>query len=429
MGDVHLARRDGSEGVCVLKVQRKEQRQNAAQLARMKREALVLSYLDHPNVARILDAGVEQGVFYLALEYIDGFTLRNAMRKWELRGRPMPPGAALAIGLAVLDGLAHAHSLKGPEGEKLDVVHRDLSPNNIMVTATGQVKIIDFGLAAAKVDHFHTMPGFVLGTLRYAPPEQCETGQVDQRGDIYTLGAVLYEMLTGHPVVGTRDPKDVLQAVLKAQPRPFREVAPNLPEALWAVFQSVLSKNPEQRPQSARLFADRLREGAKEVVVFAPPQVGQMIATLFAPEKDTATTLDNAPDTLIADTTASEPRKTLVPSPRATQVRSRVPWFVAAAVCSLVMPLSFGVVKFALERKRPPIAAEAPVPRDAYERQVRRLLEERRHEEASDAIRGRAEDMLETGEAMEIQRALYDAEPEDVARILERQLELERRRR
>src|SRR5688572_7903572 len=187
MGEVHLAHRDGSDRVCVLKLLRMEHRSNSVQLSRLKREGLVLAYLDHPHVARILDAGVENEVFYLALEHIDGFTLRNVLRKCEVRGRVMPAGAALAIVLAVLDGLAHAHELKGPDGEPLDVVHRDLSPNNIMVTATGQVKIIDFGLASAKVDQFHTNPGVVLGTLRYAAPEQCERGHVDRRSDLYTV--------------------------------------------------------------------------------------------------------------------------------------------------------------------------------------------------------------------------------------------------
>jgi serine/threonine protein kinase len=434
MGDVHLARRDGAERPCVLKLLRVEHRSNASLLSRLKREAHVLSYLDHPHVARILDAGVEDGVFYLALEHIAGQTLRSIMKKCELRGRPMPVGAALSIALAVLDGVSHAHDLRGPDGEPLDLVHRDLAPSNIMVGAGGEVKIIDFGLAFAKVDRFRTTPGVVLGTFRYSAPEQVEGGSVDRRSDLYTVAAVLYEALSGAPVIGTRDPKEVLQAVVSARPKPFREIAPELPDALWEVIAAALSKDPRERPQDARTFSERLRAAARELPIFAPELLGQTVAALFSPDDDTAATWSSGQETRSVEATASEAISETAsvtmelqnpePPPR------RIPWAYAVVLCAAMVPLSFAAIR-ALLLQQDPIVIHAHDDQAGFERRMRSMLSAGRYHDAGDEMSVRAEEHLPERDALEIVRKIHDVtmaeDWDELETILTRQLELETR--
>ncbi len=451
MGEVHLARRDAADHVCVLKLLRMEYRSNRSLLSRLKREAHLLTYLDHPNVSRILDAGVESGIFYLALEHIDGHTLRSIFKRCLLDGRTMPPGAALAIALAVLAGLEHAHALRGPEGEPLDIVHRDLSPNNIMLSRSGLVKIIDFGLAAAKVDRFQTTPGVVLGTFRYTAPEQIEGGQTDRRSDLYAVGAILYEALTGVPVVATRDPKEVLHAVLTAQPRPFREVAPHLPEPLWDAVRTALAKDPEQRPQDSRAFAESLSSASGGIAVLSPAELARTIAELFSisSSAETLTPVDAAS----FDTTASEAsRPEVIPRsqdgesgeasgavhtdsmPTARPVgkrrgRSMVGWMVPIVASVAMLLISFAGVLHLAGRGSSGSEAMA-TDLEGFHHHVQDLLAQHRWDEAARAMRSRAEDRLESTDALAIQRALFDAgelDGESLKPILERQVALELR--
>src|SRR5688572_14855837 len=170
MGEVHIARRDGSTTLCVLKQLR--ERAEGDQLFRLKREAHVLSQLTHPNIGRLIDAGVDGETFYLALELIPGQTVRRILKRLADTQRRFPIDIAIQAALEVLDGLAYAHDQKDPEGRPLELVHRDLSPNNVMLSYEGRTKIIDFGIASVKLDDFRTMPGTILGTMRYISPEQ-----------------------------------------------------------------------------------------------------------------------------------------------------------------------------------------------------------------------------------------------------------------
>jgi serine/threonine protein kinase len=228
------------------------------------------------------------------------------------------------------------------------VVHRDLSPNNVMISARGEVKIIDFGLAAAKVDHFHTEPGMVLGTLRYAAPEQASSGHADRRSDLYMVGAVLYEMLTNVPVVATREPAEILQAVLTAEPKALRELAPGVSEALEQVVRSALARDPEGRPQDAATFAERLRGATRELPRFGAEELARMLTDLH-PYSDTATTLIAA-ETTASESTASEPEGTV-------ELRrpTKISLVAAMLLCFAVLALSFAAVRTVLERPAPQV--------------------------------------------------------------------------
>ena len=229
MAQVYLAQKDGSPDICVLKQLLGELAGHATAGKRFYREAHVASYLSHPNIARTIDAGFEDDAFCIAMEFISGRDVESMMHLLMRQGRMLPYEVSLAVTLGVLDGLAYAHDALDPEGNRLEVVHRDLSPRNIMLSFDGEVKIIDFGLARGRVDDFKTAPGMILGTLRYVSPEQAVADPIDRRSDLYSIAVVLYEMLTGRPLVSDGKPLEVLTEVVNRVPSLLSEMNPHLP--------------------------------------------------------------------------------------------------------------------------------------------------------------------------------------------------------
>lgn len=225
-------------------------------LARFEREAKGLAALSHPNIVSIFDLGEEQGVRYLVTELLAGETLRQRLR----RGR-LPWPKALEIAATVADGLAAAHS-KG-------IVHRDLKPENIFITSDDRVKILDFGLAKeiapvpadATTQAHHTEPGTVVGTLGYMSPEQLRGEETDYASDIFSLGCLLYEMLSGVPAFLRGSGAETIAAILTAEPRPISQVS-DLSADVQRILQRCMEKQPRARYQSARDLAFALRSAA-----------------------------------------------------------------------------------------------------------------------------------------------------------------------
>ena len=192
MGEVYRARDTRLERDVAIKILPSQLAQDPDRRARFEREARAVAALSHPNILAIHDVGLHEGTTYAVTELLEGETLRQ-----RLEGGAMPPRKAVEIGVQIANGLAAAHE-KG-------IVHRDLKPENVIVTRDGRVKILDFGLATelsqASPDSptiaGGTEPGMILGTVGYMSPEQVRGTQVDQRTDIFALGAVLFEMLTG----------------------------------------------------------------------------------------------------------------------------------------------------------------------------------------------------------------------------------------
>lgn len=253
MGRVFLAQKDDAEDMCVLKqlhVEIEEEHETAS--IRFQREAVIASKLDHPNIAKVLDAGFEGGRFYIAMEFIAGQTLDDLARKLEDQGEQLPVEIVLAVFTRVLDGLALAHQ---------HVIHRDLSPRNVMVGYDGAVKIIDFGVARAEIedDDFRTSPGMLIGTLGYMAPEQALTLDVDHRSDLYALAVVLYEILTGGPLLPPGAPSETIRRIVRERPRPLYEIRPDLAATgLGEVLNRALQKGPDERFQSAAEFRNAI---------------------------------------------------------------------------------------------------------------------------------------------------------------------------
>ena len=218
-------------------------------------EAKSVARLSHQNVVAVFDQGADGPFLYLAMEYVPGRTLKELLRD---NGR-FPPAVALGIMTGVLDGLAAAHAS--------GIVHRDIKPENVLLTADGRVKVADFGLARAHAAAGHTRTGLLIGTVAYVPPEQVTGDSTGPRGDVYSAGVVLFEMLTGRPPFRGDTPLSIAyQHVNSGIPAPSALV-PGLPAAVDQLVLAATSRDPLRRPADAAEFARAVRrvsEGLSE---------------------------------------------------------------------------------------------------------------------------------------------------------------------
>ncbi|MEW6563212.1 MAG: serine/threonine-protein kinase [Pseudomonadota bacterium] len=214
---------------------------------RFYQEAKAAGRLSHPNIVTIYDVGREDHIAYIAMEFLEGRELRDILND----GEPLPLDQVLDIVAQVALGLAYAH--------ENGIVHRDVKPSNIMVTRDGHVKITDFGIARMASSAVRTQTGMVLGSPKYMSPEQVVGKELDQRSDIFSLGAMLYEMLTGRSPFDGENVNSILYQVVNAMPTPPNIVNPDLPEMLSFIVAKALAKNVDERYQNAREFADDLR--------------------------------------------------------------------------------------------------------------------------------------------------------------------------
>jgi hypothetical protein len=247
--------------------------------------------LNHPNIARILDAGLEANTFCIAFEYIAGKDGETMMHRLLSQGRMLPYEVSIAFGLGVLRGLTYAHEAKDPEGNKLGLVHRDLSPRNMMLGFNGDIKIIDFGLAHGQMGDFKTAPGMVLGTLRYVSPEQALTDPIDRRSDLYSISVVLQEMLSGRWVVQPGKPFEVLKSVISDVPPMVTELNPHLPAALGPVIAKGMAKTPSDRWQTAEEYLEALRAAAGSLVETDKAILGEFVTELFPEDARSSTSV------------------------------------------------------------------------------------------------------------------------------------------
>jgi Protein kinase domain/Domain of unknown function (DUF4115) len=262
--DVLLGRR------VAIKILAEELAGDPAALRRFRREARATAMLDHPNVVRVFDF-VDGEAPFLVLELLVGETLAHRLR----RGGALPPLEAARIAAAVADGLDVAH--------RAGIVHRDVKPSNIMLTAGDGVKVMDFGIAAAWEAH-STTGQQLLATASYAPPERITGGRASPAGDLYSLGVVLYEMLTGRPPFLADTAEQVLRAHLEATPRPVRTLVFWVPPELAAVCEAALAKDPAERPASAGALAAQLRAAAEAARTSADTFAARTIAGQRPPE-------------------------------------------------------------------------------------------------------------------------------------------------
>jgi hypothetical protein len=250
MGVVYKARQVGLNRVVALKMILGGAHAEPAVLARFQAEALTVARLQHPNIVQIFETGQQGELPYLSLEYVDGGSLDR-----RVAGRPLSPREAAEL-VKTLAGAVHAAHEAG-------VIHRDLKPANVLLTSGGVPKITDFGLAKTLgEDRGHTATGAILGTPSYMAPEQAggKKSEITRAVDVYALGAILYELLTGRPPFRADTPLDTLLLVVGEEPTPPRELCPAVPRELEAVCLKCLQKKSAQRYASADALADDLQK-------------------------------------------------------------------------------------------------------------------------------------------------------------------------
>jgi serine/threonine-protein kinase len=221
-------------------------------------EAKLAAQLNHPNIVQIFDFGEADGEYFLAMEYIDGPNLRTLLKRARTAGMPLPIAPCARLIASACDGLAFAHDFADPAtGEPLGLIHRDISPDNILVSRQGAVKVVDFGIAKAAGQSHKTQSGLIKGKLAYMPPEQVRARPLDRRVDVYALGVVLYELLTTHKPFESDSDAGTMQAILFEALTPAVEHRPDLPEGIQRILDKALTKDREQRyPDCLALAAD-----------------------------------------------------------------------------------------------------------------------------------------------------------------------------
>jgi tRNA A-37 threonylcarbamoyl transferase component Bud32 len=223
-------------------------RGDEAFVTRFRREAQAAAALNHPNIVSVYDTGSDDGVQYIVMELVEGETLADVLR----REGKLPPRRAAEIGAAIARALHAAHGS--------GLVHRDVKPGNVMVTPAGEVKVMDFGIARAATDDTLTQTGTVVGTAAYLAPEQARGGKADARSDVYALGCVLYEMVTGkQPFTGDSAVQVAYQHVNEEPPPPSEHAA--VPADLEATIMRSLAKDPGDRFPSAKAMLNALSGG------------------------------------------------------------------------------------------------------------------------------------------------------------------------
>jgi eukaryotic-like serine/threonine-protein kinase len=260
MGEVFLARQQGLEGFekfLVIKTLLPHLVEDPEFVKMFFDEARIAALLSHPNIAQIYDLGEASGRYYIAMEYVHGETLRKTQKVAE----SMPGGLALGLKCRIIAGAAqaldHAHDARGPNGQPINLIHRDVSPHNIMVTFSGEVKLVDFGIAKANNKLARTATGIIRGKYAYMSPEQAYGRPLDRRSDVFALGTVFHELLTGQGLFRRETEVLTMKAVATDPVPPPSEIVKGLPKALDFIVLKALSRKLEDRYATcAQLKAD-----------------------------------------------------------------------------------------------------------------------------------------------------------------------------
>ncbi|WP_169791338.1 serine/threonine-protein kinase [Sandaracinus amylolyticus] len=347
-------------------------------------EARIAGLLRHPNVVSVVDVGEDEGGPYLVMDYVDGMSLHAISAR--LGDEPMPIGIAARIVADCARGLHAAHELRGHDGAWLALVHRDVSPHNVLVGLDGHVRLTDFGISKAVGRQTRTTTGLLKGKLGYMAPEQLRFEEADRRSDVFALGVVLHELLTGARLF-SGEPRIVAQKILNGAIPDVRDARPEIPSALAALTSKMLATRPEARPATAEEVALALEEilraaaiehSSSDVAAFVSARAGEdraqlreRIAALVAgsSEPDVAADLEPTRHELAQPETAVATPGSIAARPPA---RRAVVWALAA--CFVLTPLAMWALGAAWARddggaepESPRAETAAPEPERAIE--------------------------------------------------------------
>lgn len=288
VAEVFLAKALGVEGFERLVAVKKILAAMAADedfISQFQDEARISIQLSHANIVHLIEFGRHDEAFYLAMEYLSGRDLRHVMDLYAQRGESMPVPQAVFIASKICDGLDYAHRRKDARGQDLDIIHRGISPQNILVSYEGEVKIIDFGMAKAANRSQKTQAGILKGKAGYMSPEQVRGEPMDRRSDIFAVGVLLYEALAGRKLFIADSDFATMENVAKAEVPPLRDLNPYVPDALETVLIRALAREPAERYEWASdLQQDLMRFLVSDESMYSGQQLSRFMREAFADE-------------------------------------------------------------------------------------------------------------------------------------------------
>ena len=318
MAEVFLARQRGEEGferLVAIKRILPGVSADESFVAMFIDEAKIAVQLSHPNIASIYDLGRDDDVYYIAQEYVPGKDMGALIER--LQPHRLPVDFVVTVGMRICEALQHAHEATGPGGRPLNIIHRDISPSNILISYEGAVKVIDFGLAKAAGRISTTQVGVVKGKLAYLSSEQARGLTIDHRSDLFSLGTCLFEWLTGQRLFLRQGDIETVTAVQRAQVPPLRAINPEVPPGLQAIVLRALQPDPNYRFQNAGEMYEALLTFAYEHrMVMKRRAIGELVRHLF-PEASRAQAAPGAtgPDTAAPPARAKKKRDTIPSAP------------------------------------------------------------------------------------------------------------------
>ena len=374
MAEVFLAKAPSVQGqprLVAVKRMHPQLSDDRAAVDMLVQEAKLCMRFDHPAIAQTFELGHHDGVWYFVMEYVDGVDLGALQHIVTALGERLDPVAVAYIVARMARGLDHAHKMCGPDGRPLGIVHRDVSPQNVLISRRGEVKLIDFGVAkvAAKVEQ--TIAGVIKGKYAYMSPEQAAAQPLDARSDVFSLGICLFELLTTQGLFRqkeTSSPFAVLHAVREAAIPSVRSLMPSLPQALADVTDRCLTRDRTKRPASAAEVADALEAWLQEAApTFGPDALAGLVAGILAdaPEQTRApgdletpplphldrTSFVQSPYTIVAQTPLA------LPPPRVTRpiwwpTRRATLQFLSVGAGALVFTIAWMLVAWLVRSGR-----------------------------------------------------------------------------
>ncbi len=263
MAEIYRAKtfdNEGREYVVVIKRVLSNLATNEELINMLVHEARIATMIHHPCVVRVYEFCQVQDDYFIVMELVDGKDLKTILERARQNERPIPIADAVYVAICTLAGLHTAHILKDGDGRALQLIHRDMSPSNILISYNGEVKICDFGIAKTNVSSIQTRIGVVRGKVKYMSPEQAMGWKLDLRTDIYSVGSVLYEMLTNSPPFVAPNEVEMLKKIKDGRFIPLRQANPSAPPMLQSIVHKALSKDRMSRYQSAAEFSQALKQ-------------------------------------------------------------------------------------------------------------------------------------------------------------------------
>lgn len=363
MAELYLAKALGAEGfhkTVALKLVLPHLKDDAGFMEMFRHEASLSAQLDHPNIGQVFDLGFDRGEYFIAMEYVHGRNVASLSADADA----VPLDCALSIIAGACDALSYAHDLPTDSGKRITIVHRDVSPGNVLVRFDGIVKLVDFGIAKALSGTKHTRTGTIKGKAGYMSPEQCRGLPLDRRSDVYCVGIMLYELTTGQRAFAGHSDFGIMNAIISGEYTKPREVDPQFPLQLQDIIVRALAVDRDERFETTAEIHEALDEfAANEGLTIGPAPLRSFLRDLLGDVP--------LPELQIEPTSPGDPQETEVsqPSTLPSSTQETKSWG-AGRVLSYVVVAAFAaaVASYFAWNPAPPVETSSPPPVAASER-------------------------------------------------------------